>query len=579
MDMRLTSDREILDQGTRKAIIEEIRAGENQKRRQMHFERQLIHKDQTRHFVEKMLLEWFDDTTVRQMGYAMTNVSIVRKIIDKLSRVYSHGVERVINNDDKSTEKLQTLVDILDFNSKMKDENRLLKLHRNTVCYIKPCPIFQSDGVTIKWRPRITPMSPHLYDAIEDFSDRTQPIVYILSNFEQLNQRKVSVEPSKEGRTLNTPVPKPIGNRQDEKLADKKEDEGLDEGVNQRFIWWSDNFHFTTNGKSELVDEFNNPIKEVIEEEILNPIGEMPLVNFAIGQDNSFWAEGGDDLINTGILINSLLSNMNHIAVMQGYGQLVAIGKNLPRNYIMGPDKVFIFEYEDKEEPKPEVKFISANPQLAELRAIIDMQIALLLTTNNLSTSGVSTQLNAGQNVASGIALIIDKSESQEDVKDQQQVFLDNEPDIWRITNKWNIFYAADGSLEDEFTDLLLPDKFEEELLINFGKPQTILSESEQLANLDKRKGLGLNTMVDLMKMDQPELGDTEAEEKLAKISEEKRVRLVSTIIDENTGNDQNTGHDENTGHENDKQNDSQRNRFVRNKEDNKSKDKESDQE
>ena len=59
------------------------------------------------------------------------------------------------------------------------------------------------------------------------------------------------------------------------------------------------------------------------------------------------------------------------------------------------------------------------------------MYIALYLTTNNLSTSGVSTQLSGGNTLPSGVALILDKAESLEDVQDQRQVFIDKEPDIF----------------------------------------------------------------------------------------------------------------------------------------------------
>ena len=110
-------------------------------------------------------------------------------------------------------------------------------------------------------------------------------------------------------------------------------------------------------------------------------------------------------------------------------------GKNLPRNQTIGPNKAVILEYEDGE-PVPQVGFATANPPLRELMQNVESLVALTLTTNDLSTSGVSASLDGGGAVASGVALMVDKAESQEDVKDQRQMFIDGEKDIWRITAK-----------------------------------------------------------------------------------------------------------------------------------------------
>lgn len=522
--MRIHSEQDILDPVIRKQIIDEILGSENQKRKDEAYRRYLSNKDQTDKFVIKMLLNQFDQSTVEQMAYSVSNVSIIRKVIDKLARVYNNGVTREVEGDEADTEKIQQLEDLLDFNTKLKTINKYLKLNRNTVCYVKPCVDVDMNGLEV-YSPKLLPLSPHLYDVVEQVSDRTKPMVYILSNYEVKNQVSVSLDASKEGRSINNPQPVAKGDGSDQGIADAKEDEDVD---NRTFIFWTNNYHFTCNSKGAILIN-GMPHYTVMEEEIENPIGEMPFINFAIDQDNSFWAEGGKDLVDGGVLVNCMLTNMNHIAVTQGYGQFYMKGKNLPRNVLLGPDKAIVLEHEEGE-PVPEIGYLSSNPPLSDLRQIIEMQTALILTSNNLSTSGVSTQLNGNNSAASGISMIIDKSESQEDVNDQQQVFMDNEPDIWRVISKWIALYDSQGSLSDEFKGLALGEDFEENFILKFGKPQTILSETEQLSNLEKRKDLGLNTMVDLMQKDQPELDDEQAINKLEEIRLEKESRMAMAI-------------------------------------------------
>lgn len=531
--MRIKSENELLDPIKRRQIIEEIESPEEQTRRDEAYRRHQCYRDQTKRFVIETLLNQFEQTTVNQMTYAISNISIVKKIIDKLARVYANGVDRSIGENEEMTNQLQELVKKLDMNTQMKLVNRLLKLHKNTVLYIKPCPYEQ--GGAEYMGVKLQPLSPHLYSVIEDYYDRTRPMAIILSNYEQKQKWRVSLEPSKEGRTYNTPQPNPRGNRKDEIIADVQEDAGMDDAEKKRYVWWTGSYHFTTNGKGEIINkETGLPMGQATPDDIENPIGELPFVDFARDRDGQYWAYGGDDLVDGGILVNCLISNLNHIAVTQGYGQMVLTGNNLPNNILLGPDKAIKLEYDRDQDPQPTVEFVTASAPLAELQKGIEMYVALLLTTNNLSTTGIAMQLQGSSNMASGIALMIDKSESQEDVIDQQQIFLDAEPDILRKANKWiqTIKQSADKTINPELDEINLPEGFEDELQVVFDDPTPIQSESEHLDNLKKRKDLGISTMIDILKMDQPGLTDEQAEEKLKKIMEEKLERAQLMIGD-----------------------------------------------
>lgn len=530
--MRIKSQNELLDISVRAQIIEEIEGSEEQKRRDRAYMSQQCYRDQTRRFTIEELLNQFEQTTVNQMDYAISNISIVKKVIDKLARVYSYGVDRTIGEDKERTEALQKIASCLKMNTQMKLTNRMLKLHRNTALYIKPCPYEMGDEKY--WSVKLQPLSPHLYSVIEDYYDRTRPMAYVLSNYEQRVKYRVSLEPSKEGRSYRTPQPNPIGDRKDQIIADTPEDQGAEtDKENKTYVWWTSKFHFTTNNKGAILDpETGRILSDAGTQDIENPIGELPFEDFAVDRDGTFWSYGGDDLIDGAILINALLSNLNHIAVTQGYGQMVMSGKNLPNNNLVGPDKVIKLEYEKDEDPVPTVQFLNANAPLGELQNGIEMYLALLLTTNNLSTTGISMQLQGSTTLPSGIALMIDKSESQEDVRDQQQVFLDKEPAILRKVNKWiqAIKEDPDKLLDPKLDDIALPDDFEDELQVSFSSPQPIVTEGEHLENLKKRKELGISTMIDIIKRDQPGISDKQAEEKLKSIMEEKMQRAQSAM-------------------------------------------------
>lgn len=497
--MRIEQEQDLLNPSVRKQIIQEIKAGENQERKRAAYKRYLCYRDKTDLFVKELLLKQLDRSTVDEMEYCITNISIVRKIIDKLARVYNAGVKREIEGDDKATENLNKIAKELDFNSEMKKENKFLKLQKNSALYIKPCPITDIEGNT-KYTVRPEPLNPYLYDVVEYEYDRRKAMAYVLSDFDYGQTLYTTNDAATAGRSSDAPSSKlPQGNGKDELIADTPED-----AKTETFIWWSNNFHFTSDESGKIISESTE-----------NPIKMLPFVNFAIDQDGQFWAQGGDDLINGGILVNSILTHNQHISTTQGYGQFYMKGKNLPRNIKIGPTKAIIMEYEEGE-PVPDLGFASANPPIDSLRANVESYIALLLTTNNLSTSSVASSLGTNNTAPSGIAMMIDKAESREDTEDQRQIFLDNEPVIWEIIRRWLDVYQE--SLVDPLKGLSIPEGFV--LKLKFHDAPVVVAESEKLANLKLRKELGLDSMVDLIMKDDPDLTKEQAEEKLKEISE-----------------------------------------------------------
>lgn len=522
--MRIKNENEILDPAVRKQIIEEILGSENQRRKQEAYKRYLTYKDQTKAFVVEQLQKQFDSSTVKEMEYCLANISLCRKVIDKLARVYNNGVRREIAGDEQLTSAIEELSKELEINSELRKANKFLKLQKNLAFYVKPCPISYADG-SEKYTLKLEPMNPYLYDAVEHYYDRTKPMCFILSDFEYSTAQYTSLDAATVGRTAS---PDPQGAKKgdgiDQAIADQPDD-----AKTKQFVWWSDSYHFVTDESGSIISEGTE-----------NPIKMMPIVNFALDQDGQFWAQGGDDLIDGSILINSILTHNQHVAITQGYGQFYMKGKNLPRNIKIGPSKAILMEY-DEGEPTPEIGYASSNPQIDALRGLVESYIALLLTTNNLSTSAVAAQLGQSNMAPSGIALMIDKAESMEDVNDQRQIFLDKEHEIWEIIAAWLNLYG--DMLDDSLKGYALPEEIE--MNIKFHDAPVVVSESEKLQNFKLRKELGLDSMLDLIMKDNPSLTKQEAEEKLKSLMEDKMVSMMKQPDSAQQNNDNMMNHEQ----------------------------------
>lgn len=497
--MKITNETQILDEGFRAKVIQQIESSENRARKYDSYKRYQCYKDMTNHYVMSFLMRQFEASTVEEMRYALSNISLVRKVIDKLARVYSNGVKREIMGDEEATKKLEKIEEVFKLNETLKRTNRFLKLQKNVDLFVKPYPLVDDPS---KFSICLETLQPYLYDVLESEYDRTQGIVFILSDYRH---------PSTDLSDIDVRSSKVSGNGIDETIANVANDKGADFSL-KKYIFWSKNYHFTCDHQGKITDSDN--------EGHLNPLKTLNHINFAIDQDGSFWAQGGNDLIDGAVLINAVITHTTHVGVVQGYGQFYMIGENLPRSIKVGATKAIIAEYKKDEQAEPKMGFLSANPQLDALRALIEMYIALYLTTNNLSTSGVSTQLGSANTMASGIALILDKAESLEDVQDQRQVFLDNEVKIIKAINDTLKAYGA--NLEDKFLNLVLPDNFEENFSVKFNDAPVIQTEAEKLANMKLRKDLGLDTRLGMLMRDDPELTCAQAEEKLLGIIEDE---------------------------------------------------------
>jgi len=523
--VRLKLESDILDQKTRAALIEEIEGQENKNRKFEAYKRYQCYKDRTSHYVVELLLRQFEGQTVEEMRYALSNISFVRKIVDKLARVYSSGIDRRISESPAETEKLKKIEKSLDVNSVLKKVNRFVKLEKNTDLFVKPCPVIVGDE--IKYKIKLEALLPYLYDAVEDYYDREKAMCIILSDYTPPSTSLAAMDGAR-APSLGA-VPTPNGDGKDQKIADSPSDQKDHTAASDKtYVFWSKNYHFECKSNGEIIPRDDNPNN-------VNPFGVSLHIPYSLDQDGSFWAEGGGDLIDGAILLNALITHTNHVGTVQGYGQFYMTGENLPRSIKVGPTRAIIAEYKKDEQAEPKMGFLNANPQLDSLRGLIEMYVALLLTTNNLSTSGVSTQLQGGQTLASGVALIIDKAESIEDVQDQRSAFSDREVDVFSAINA--ILTTYGDQVVDELKGLAMQEGFEKNFTAHFQDPATIMSEKEKLDNMKMRKDMGLESMVSLLMKDDETLTEKQAEEKLLRIIEQRlKEKMIEIEAAKKTG-------------------------------------------
>lgn len=545
----LHDEKDILSLDYRRKIIQEITGTENVERKQRELKKHEVYKDRTKKHVIEELSKDFTPETVSMMVNRASNISFCRKIVDKSAKSYKEGVIRTVQKDLVSTEQISMLAEKMKSNSVLKKTDKYKNLFKNCLFQVMPekdnVESAKTEGINLfKIKHRVLP--PYKYDVIPDHSDQEKIRCVILTDFLE-RDAVVGTGPAEgsDGRDFSQPrMTEHRGDNREQTIANEPEDKGTSF---RTFIWWSNEYHFTTDDKGDIIPEKSGePIMfdqngTMVELPVGNPIGMLPFVNFAEDQDGSFWAQGGEDLVDGSVLLNVMITDMLSIAYIQGWGQLVGKGKNLPATFRVGPQRAIVMEY-DNGDPVPDLNYISSSPPLDQWMRMIEQYVALLLSTNNLSTRNIAGSLDAND-VASGIAKIIDQSESTDDVTESQSDFQDKEPHIWFITNAWWLRLNEAKSLTDEFKEI--GEVKDTNVVLRFPQQKPIVSESDKLENLKRRVELKLNEEFELIMMDDPSLSPDEAKNKLLRIKKEQLSRSINAFRAATQADDQDEQEDE----------------------------------
>ena len=519
----IEDDKQILDAGFRKTVLEEIAEGnENLRRRNYELKKHEIYRERSRKWVmEGLTREGYLPSTLAQMNNRATNIPVAKKIVNKLSQTYIGGATRSVE-DEQSQESIDLLTQELDFNTLMIKADRYRTLFRNCMFQCVPMKSTkpEEEGKFVL-KSRI--LAPWEYDVIEHAYDPTQPMVVIISTFPQRNRLfAASYEDElqgSQGRRSRSAGIDTANDQRQQTIADSPADAGAD---GQEFIWWSPNYHFTTNVKGDVIAS-KSP------DEMENPIGMLPFSNLTTDQDGHFWAVGGESIVEGDITVNKMLTDINYFIFNQGFSQLVITGKNIPDKLEGGPGKALIFPV-DTDDPQPQVFFASPSPNIAQSMAQVEGELKLILATNNLAPKTVLAS-DVGQ-AASGVALMVEQSEIMPEIQESQGYFADKEPEMWEVIRRWHNLFAEKKLLTPDFQEIA--PFLDSNVNVEFMQVKPPVSDKERLEVLEKKKEMGILDQVGLIQEENPKLTEEEA----AQRAEEVSTVVQDFVVESSSGPD-----------------------------------------
>ena len=135
---KLMHEDQLLDERWRAGVIEEILGSENVNRKRELRKRYEIYKDQVKKYVKKNLEDsGLKPQTIQEMMARASNVSVCKKIVNKLARAYLGGVSR--NTDDETSDlQVSAYASLLNWDQGQKKSDRYRELYKNCAIQIIP---------------------------------------------------------------------------------------------------------------------------------------------------------------------------------------------------------------------------------------------------------------------------------------------------------------------------------------------------------------------------------------------------------------------------------------------------------
>lgn len=478
--IKIKKENEVMDLAFRKGAINFFKKDVD--RVEQSRVRQDIFNDKTRKYVISAMVEESGDKTIRKdIENRASNISFAKKIIKKKAMIYKDGARRIASMPDKQ-DVVDLATDLLNINMVQKKTNRYSELHKNAIVGCLP---FKNE-VTSKYYLKARTLAPHEYFPIVDSVDN-EKLRGVVIPYQITVNKMVSGEASRGKRN-----------------GDNDEVMGRTVEATQ-YIWWLSNYHFTTDAKGEIIEGLQDA-------NFSNPIGKLPFADFSQIKDGTFIVEGGNDLIESSLLLNVLLTDMYYITKYQGMGLGYLFGKGVPKNLKVGPSSFISLEVEEND-PTPQIGFATSNPPIDAHIRQVEQQLAMLLSTNGVDAGTIAGTLTA-QNI-SGVSKIVDKADLTDDIEDQKEIYRDNEPILYDIIFSWVKIFGKE-KLDAKFADLYFDGVDKLEVTTTFNQAAAYSTEEERLRIIEKRLELGLDSLEDALRRDNSEISKEDILKKLS---------------------------------------------------------------
>lgn len=478
----------LLDINYRRKILNEIHSDTNLERKTKSLKQSNLYKDKLYQYVKEDLLGQFSPTTVKEMPI-ISSVNTFKRLTDSRASIYKTAPKRTFENaNDKEVLILDSVYEDAKANIKYKSSNKQF--------------VYQGGQSLMQVLPKngklmFRPYKGHQIDVVNDPSDPENAMIYIINVIDE-----AEYEENEKLQTATGYIPDSVHDRNIDNETDKMNIANEDDYKKKkdRFVWWSKDYNFMTNGMGEVLDDVTGQVIDSYTElDIRSPLYDfqiMPFVDIYNEKDMAFFVESGDVDSDFVIQLNSRLSDLFQIVKMNGWSQAWMKGPkgSLPENVQIGPSFILRLFTDNNPVGNNDVDFGFASPNSDIQGSInsIEALISLYLSSKGIDPKTV-TSTGVANRFSSGFERFLAMLEKFDATKEDYEAYKCAEEDAFEIIRAWLSVLNGTDTLNKKY-HVSLPEKVY--LSVKFHEPENIRSEQEQLDYLESKRESGYSSRV-----------------------------------------------------------------------------------
>ena len=487
---------DILNAEVRSTVLKDIISEDNRTRKREHQKRFDVYRNRQDRYILERLEREFDQQTVNDMR-KIFSINLSERIVDELSSIYNNPPEREWSNQDgepseNEAAQLEMLYEKGRVNQALMKANKLYNNHDQ--CAVM-CVPDKEGGIKVKALP------PMHYDVIPDYKNPEKAYCYILNVWDMdlhKTARGNTTEPTQLNRYQSN-------DRLNQSIADINDRNAMYE----RYVWWSPEWHFTTDGRGNILDEGGAQP---------NPIGRLPFIDVADDKDFEFFVRYGSNITAFALDFGMVLSDLSNTIRLQNYSQAVISSPKQPTNVRVGPQDILWLKI-DPNNPQfsPKFEFVSPSPDLAGSLEFLETLLRLFLSSRGLDPTTVSGKAE-GRTFGSGVERLLAMLDKFEATRADFDLFKNVEKELFEIMVAWsNELQNASG--ETELNEELQGGQIAEDVFVDikFKEP------SATMTDMEKREAIKMD-------MDAGLMSRLEAIVEMRCVTEQKAMEIIKRI-------------------------------------------------
>lgn len=398
-----------------------------------------------------------------QITHRVAPINILKKMIDKLSKIYATSPNRDIGEIESDKDLLQEYEKAFEINTNMTLANEFFNLFKT--CLIEP--YLDTDGT-----PKLRTIPS---DRFAVFSDDL-------------------VDPQRPTHVI--------------KFMGKYKDKSI--------------FYLYTDSEFLIVDEFGeiqtDRMTEINNPEGINIYGKIPCV-YVNRSRHCLTPLPDTDTLRMAKLIPVLLSDLNYAVMYQSFSVIWTIDANT-ENLVQAPNALWNIKSDATSDKTPQIGSLKPTVDIDQVVGFIKDQISLWFTTRSIKPGAIG-QMSPDE-IASGVSKIIDQADTSEDRQKQIPYFVNAEEALWDLI----INYMHPVWMSDKTFQLVGTFSPGAKVEVDFPAQKPMLDQSKTIVDMISLKRDGLITKEMALKNIFPDLPEEQIDEMLKELASENTVEI-----------------------------------------------------